>query len=147
MRDLAICIMRQVEHRLAKGCNADEALALVDKAELLLKKALEIVPDSPKVARNYIGVLNTKMRIHLFMRDFEHTEAALTLFEKLTLENIVATRDTSLMPLMFSCYDTFVDTAAQAGWTQMANALLQVRQNAADRLVEERLMKAEWPKD
>lgn len=143
MRDLAICIMRQVEHRLAKGCNADEALALVDKAELLLKKALEIVPDSPKVARNYIGVLNTKMRIHLFMRDFKNTETALTLFEQLTLEHIVATRDTSLMPLMFSCYDTFVDTAAQAGWTQMANALLQVRQNAADRLVEERLMKAE----
>ena len=143
MRDLAICIMRQVEHQLAKGCNADVALGLVSEAETLLKKALEVVPDSPKVTRNYIGLLNTKMRIHLFMRDFEHTEQALALFERLTLEHIVATRDTTLMPLMFSCYDTFVDTAAQAGWTQMANAMLQVRQNAADRLVEERLMKAE----
>ena len=42
---------------------------------------------------------------------------------------------------MFAVYDSFIDTAAQSDWTQMANALLQVKQNAEKQLVENRLMK------
>ena len=62
-------------------------------------------------------------------------------FEKLTLKHILNTRDTSLIQLMFAVYDSFIDTAAQSDWTQMANALLQVKQNAEKQLVENRLMK------
>ena len=62
-------------------------------------------------------------------------------FEKLTLKHILNTRDTSLIQLMFAVYDSFIDTAVQSDWTQMANALLQVKQNAEKQLVENRLMK------
>ena len=142
MRDMAICIMRIVEMKLAASCNADEVLQLIDEAERLLKRALEIVPNSPKAIKNYLALLNTKVKVHVLMRNFEATDEALTLFEHFTLQHILETRDTSLVPLMLAYYDDFVQVGAQAQWMEMANALIQVKQHAVDQLVEQRLMKA-----
>ena len=99
------------------------------------------MPDSPKVAKNYIGLLSTKMKVYLLKRDINAADETLAQFEKLTLKHILNTRDTSLIHLMFAVYDSFIDTAVQSDWTQMANALLQVKQNAEKQLVENRLMK------
>lgn len=141
MRDLAISLCRTVEYMLARGCNADEALAALDKAERLLKQALAVVPDSPKAVKNYIGLLNTRIRMHIYMRHAEALEHDIALFEKFTLQHMLHTRDTSMLKLTLSCYDTFAETAAEAGWGTMYAALLQVKQNAVTQLVEQRLMK------
>lgn len=142
MRDMAICIMRIVEMKLAASCNADEVLQLIDEAETLLKRALTLVPNSPKTIKNYLGLLNTKVKVHVLMRHLEATSEALSLFERFTLHHILQTRDTSLTPLMLAFYDDFIQVAAQANWMEMANALRQVKQQAVDQLVEQRLMKA-----
>lgn len=141
MRDLAIIKCRIADYLMAKGSDADNIIAIVNEAEGLLKKALDIVPDSPKVAKNYIGLLSTKMKVYLLKRDINAADETLAQFEKLTLKHILNTRDTSLIQLMFAVYDSFIDTAVQSDWTQMANALLQVKQNAEKQLVENRLMK------
>ncbi|MDY5492862.1 MAG: hypothetical protein SPF96_10760, partial [Prevotella sp.] len=141
MRDLAIIKCRIADYLMAKGSDADNIIAIVNEAEGLLKKALDIVPDSPKVAKNHIGLLSTKMKVYLLKRDINAADETLAQFEKLTLKHILNTRDTSLIQLMFAVYDSFIDTAVQSDWTQMANALLQVKQNAEKQLVENRLMK------
>ena len=141
MRDLAICLCRSVEYMLARGCNADEALADLDKAERLLKQALDIVPGSPKAVKNYIGLLNTRIKMHIHMRHTEPLAQDIALFEQFTLQHMLHTRDTSMLKLMLACYDAFADTAAEGGWMAMASALLQVKQNAVTQLVEQRLMK------
>ena len=132
---------KQVEYASARAVNPVYADLVVNEAEGLLKKALDIVPDSPKVAKNYIGLLSTKMKVYLLKRDINAADETLAQFEKLTLKHILNTRDTSLIQLMFAVYDSFIDTAVQSDWTQMANALLQVKQNAEKQLVENRLMK------
>ena len=101
-----------------------------------------VVPNSPKAIKNYLALLNTKVKVHVLMRNFEATDEALTLFEHFTLQHILETRDTSLVPLMLAYYDDFVQVGAQAQWMEMANALIQVKQHAVDQLVEQRLMKA-----
>ena len=132
---------KQVEYASARAVNPVYADLVVNEAEGLLKKALDIVPDSPKVAKNYIGLLSTKMKVYLLKRDINAADETVAQFEKLTLKHILNTRDTSLIQLMFAVYDSFIDTAVQSDWTQMANALLQVKQNAEKQLVENRLMK------
>lgn len=62
-------------------------------------------------------------------------------FEALTLRNIIETRNPQHIPLMLSEMESFVVTAQQAKWEEMAHAFMEVKQQALKHLVENRLIK------
>lgn len=141
MRDVAISCIRQTELLMSIGGAADEAIAEINEGEDMLQRVLALIPNSPKAINNYIGLLSCKIKLYILLHNNDKMIEAYDKFEELTLRNIIETRNTQHIPLLLSALESFVITAQQAKWEEMAHAFMEVKQQALKHLVENRLIK------
>ena len=141
MRDVAISCIRQTELLMSIGGKVDDAIAEINEGEDMLKRVLTLIPNSPKAINNYIGLLSCKTKLYIRLHNSDKMIEAYDKFEALTLRNIIETRNPQHIPLMLSEMESFVVTAQQSKWEEMAHAFMEVKQQALKHLVENRLIK------
>ena len=141
MRDVAISCIRQTELLMSIGGKVDDAIAEINEGEDMLQRVLTLIPNSPKAINNYIGLLSCKTKLYIRLHNSDRMIEAYDKFEALTLRNIIETRNPQHIPLMLSEMESFVVTAQQSKWEEMAHAFMEVKQQALKHLVENRLIK------
>lgn len=141
MRDVAISCIRQTELLMSIGGKVDDAIAEINEGEDMLQRVLALIPNSPKAINNYIGLLSCKTKLYIRLHNSDRMIEAYDKFEALTLRNIIETRNPQHIPLMLSEMESFVITAQQSKWEEMAHAFMEVKQQALKHLVENRLIK------
>ena len=141
MRDLSICCTNIAESMMRRGCEADKVLAELAEGEQAIRRALQLMPDSVKVAGNYVALLQTKLEALLLTGDAEGVIDNIGVFNDLTLQRAVEKRDTTLIGVMLGTYTMLTNIATDMGWTEMAAWLKQVHATATDVLVRNRLIR------
>lgn len=141
MRDLSICCTRIAEAMMLQGSEARAVLAELDEGEQAIRRALQLMPDSVKVAGNYVALLRTKLEALLLTGDAEGVIDNIDVFNALTLQRAVEKRDTTLVSIMLGTYSMLTNIATDMGWTEMATWLRQVHATATDVLVRNRLIR------
>ena len=126
---------------LSKGSDRQSVMAEIDEGERLLLRALEIQPDSVKAVGNFIGLLSTKVKALILLRDAAAIAESLQLFDTLTTQRTLRLRDTTLVPVAMGVYRDLIALARNTGWDDMADHLQQIHDATIDILVKNRLIK------
>lgn len=141
MRDMALICNAIANFLLSKGSDRQSVMAEIDEGERLLLRALEIQPDSVKAVGNFIGLLSTKVKALILLRDAAAIAESLQLFDALTTQRTLRLRDTTLVPVAMGVYRDLTALARNTGWDDMADHLQQIHDATIDILVKNRLIK------
>ena len=141
MRDMALICNAIANFLLSKGSDRQSVMAEIDEGERLLLRALEIQPDSVKAVGNFIGLLSTKVKALILLRDAAAIAESLQLFDALTTQRTLRLRDTTLVPVAMGVYRDLTALARNTGWDDMADHLQQIHDTTIDIWVKNRLIK------